>query len=264
MHRLRRAACVALAASFFLASPVQSTSVTTDQSDLWWIPSEAGWGMQLVQRGSIIFATLFVYGPSSAPTWYTATLDATSNLTWTGDLYAATGPYFETLPFNPASVVLTKVGTMTWTAQTVDTGTLDYVVNGVDVTKDLTRQTLVVDNYGGNYLGAFHMTTIDCTNPSSNGAVDLPSATFTVTQSGDSISIVLYALTTITISGTLSQSGQFGAVIGTYTSSSGYLGNAMVSAMNVEVNSLAASFSLDSTNLGCQSTGYLVGIRSQQ
>ena len=90
MHRLRRAACVALAASFFLASPVRSTSVTTDQSDLWWIPSEAGWGMQLVQRGSIIFATLFVYGPSSGPTWYTATLDAAPNLTWSGDLYAAT------------------------------------------------------------------------------------------------------------------------------------------------------------------------------
>jgi hypothetical protein len=264
MHWLRRAACVALAASLFLASPVRSTSVTTDQSDLWWIASEAGWGMQLVQRGAIIFATLFVYGPSSSSTWYTATLDATSNLTWTGNLYATTGPYFGTLPFNPASVVATKVGTMTWTAQTVDTGTLNYVVNGVAVTKDVIRQTLVVDNYDGIYLGAFHITTTNCTNPLSNGSVDIPSATFTVTQSGDSFGIVLAALTTITISGTLSQSGQFGTVIGTYTSNSGYLGNATVSAMNVEVNSLAASFSLDSTNLGCQSTGYLAGIRSQQ
>jgi hypothetical protein len=264
MYRLRRAACVALAASFFLASPVRSTSVTTDQSDLWWIPSEAGWGMQLVQRGSIIFATLFVYGPSSGPTWYSATLDATPNLTWTGDLFATSGPYFGTLPFNPASVVKTKVGTMTWTAQTVDTGTLNYVVNGVAVTKDVIRQSLVVDNYSGVYLGAFHITTTKCTNPSSNGSSDVATATFIVTQSGDSFGIVLAALTTITISGTLSQSGQFGAVIGTYTSNSGYLGNATVSALNVEVNSLAASFTLDSTNRGCQSTGYLAGIRSQQ
>ena len=100
--KLCRATCAALAALFFFASPVHSTSFTTDQSDLWWVPNESGWGMQLVQRGSVIFATLFVYDPTGNPTWYTATLDPMAgNLTWTGDLYATTGPYFETTHSTP-------------------------------------------------------------------------------------------------------------------------------------------------------------------
>src|SRR5271168_5376017 len=160
MISIRRAACVALAAASFLAPPGYATSFSTDQSDLWYIPAESGWGMQLVQRGSVIFATLFVYGPTGSPTWYTATLYPTgNNLTWTGALDATTGPYFETTPFNPANVVRTNVGTMTWIAQTVDTGTLQYVVNGVGVTKNVERETLAVDDFNGVYLGAFHTTT---------------------------------------------------------------------------------------------------------
>lgn len=261
MKMLRRAACIVLAAAFCLAAPAVATSLTPDQSDLWWIPAESGWGMQLVQRGSVIFATLFVYGTSSAPTWYTATLDYASNLTWTGDLYATTGPYFGSVPFNPTQVMTTKVGTMTWTAPTLNAGTLSYVVNGVAVTKDVVRQTLAVDTYNGTYLGAFHITTTACTNPNSDGSVDIPTATFVVTQSGASLQMTLTALTTITITGTLAQNGQFGEVTGTYTSTGDISGNATVSAMDVQLNSLTASFALNSTNAGCQSVGYLAGIR---
>ncbi len=257
-----RAACAALAAVFLLASPVHATAVTPDQSDLWWIPTESGWGLQLVDRGSVIFATLFVYGPNGKPTWYTATMNYNNNLTWTGNLYATTGPYFATVPFNPAAVVLTQVGTMTWAAASVDTGTLNYDVNGVAVTKNVVRQTLVVDDYIGTYLGAFHITTTQCTNPSSNGSADYPNATFVVTQNGSAVGITLTALTIITIAGTLTQSGQFGTVTGTYSSTSGISGNATVSAMNVQQNSLTASLALNSTSLGCQSVGYLAGMRS--
>src|SRR5438270_9660713 len=114
MMSLRRAACVLLTAASFFASPAYSTSFSVDQSDLYYITAESGWGIQLVQRGSVIFATMFVYGPSGAPTWYVATMDSTDGATWTGDLLATTGPYFATVPFNPLSVTVTKVGTMTW------------------------------------------------------------------------------------------------------------------------------------------------------
>src|SRR5437867_10196852 len=125
MTTLRRTACVLLAAASFLASPASSTSFSIDQSDLYYIPAESGWGIQLVQRGSVIFGTMFVYGPSNTPTWYVATMQFAGNFTWTGDLYATTGPYFGTVPFNPANVVATKVGTMTWTQTSVTTGTSD-------------------------------------------------------------------------------------------------------------------------------------------
>src|SRR5438552_11226006 len=85
--------------------PVWATSFTTDQSDLWWNPAESGWGMQLVHRGSVIFATLFVYDQSNKPIWYVATLNYSgSNLVWTGDLLLTNGPWLGTVPFNPNAV----------------------------------------------------------------------------------------------------------------------------------------------------------------
>ncbi len=220
--------------------------------------------MQLVQRGSVIFATLFVYDPNN-PIWYTATMDFTSNLTWTGVLYATTGTAFG-LPWNPADLTVTPVGTMTWTAQTADTGILTYVVNGVTVTKNVVRQTLVLDDYNGVYLAALHVAVTGCTNPANDTApMDIPLITIAVTQSGQSVTFTFsdFGLT-LTISGTLNQSGQFGTVLGTYSDSTGEIGNASVSAMDVQLNSLTASFSQSSTNDGCQSVGYFAGMRSQQ
>jgi hypothetical protein len=71
-HLFAAIAVVAVGLSF----PAQGASYSTDQSDLWWIPSESGWGIQFVQRNSTIFATMFVYDPSGAPTWYTAAMNA--------------------------------------------------------------------------------------------------------------------------------------------------------------------------------------------
>jgi hypothetical protein len=47
-------------------------SSPADYSDLWWNSQESGWGMNIVQQGSIVFVTLFVYGPDGKPTWYVA------------------------------------------------------------------------------------------------------------------------------------------------------------------------------------------------
>ena len=110
-----------------------------------------------MHRGSVVFATLFVYDINGNPTWYVATMQYTgSSFTWSGDLYATTGPYFGTMPFNPANVIATKVGTMTWAAQTVNTGTLTYNVNGVTVVKNIVRETLVNDDFSGHFGGGFH------------------------------------------------------------------------------------------------------------
>jgi hypothetical protein len=264
MTTLRRAACVLLAAVAFLVSPAQSTSFSTDQSDLYYIPAESGWGVQLVQRGSVIFATMFVFGADTKPTWYVATLNFISGSTWTGDLYTGTGPYFGA-PFNPANLVARKAGTMTWVAQTLGTGTLSYVADGVAVTKNVIRETLVVDDYSGMYLGAFHFTTTGCMDSSNNASGEIPLITITVTQSGQSISIAISFLGIggMTISGMLSQSGQFGTVVGTYTDTTGDSGTASVSAMNVQTNAIAGTFSQTSAMDGCQTVGYFSGMRSR-
>ena len=247
-------------------SPASATSYSTDQSDLWWIPAESGWGFQIVQRGSVIFLTMFVYGSAGGPTWYVATLNPTSpgSFVWDGDLYTANGPWFATVPYDPALFTARKVGSMRWTPQTPTSGRLEYAADGVAVTKNVVRQTLVADDYGGTYLGAFHDTTTGCTNPANNvPPSNDPDVTITVTQSGQSVGIVLsHPGWFISITGMLTQSGQLGSVSGTYSSSAGEVGNANISAMNVQANSVTGDFSLTSTSNGCQNTGYFSGMRA--
>ena len=269
MRAVARVANVLLAAAFLTASVAQATSFSTDQSDLWYIVSESGWGMQLVQRGNTIFATLFVYGQNGAPTWYVATMVPTGTASqWSGDLYATTGPWFGTVPFNPADVVATKVGTMTWTQQTAATGTLNYVVNGTAVTKNVVRQTLVFDDFSGTYLGAAHFTVTGCSDPSFNRLPsDFPGVTITVTQNGQTATVAVefsgQSVNAVTVTGQLTQDGQFGTVVGPYTTNVGEVGNATVSAMNVQSTSFAANIETDSTNNGCKVVGYVVGMRGQ-
>jgi uncharacterized membrane protein YgdD (TMEM256/DUF423 family) len=254
-----------LAASVALfGAHASATAFSTDQSDLWWNPSESGWGMQLVQRGSVIFVTMFVYDANRNPIWYTATLVSTGNLAWSGDLYVTSGPWFGTAPFDPATVTLRKVGTLTWNGTSGTSGILAYSVDGVAVTKSVVRQTLVVDNFSGTYVGAIHFTTTGCTDPSNNVSADLPLVTMAITQAGLSATMVFSILSThfVTATGALSQSGQFGSVIGTYTGGD-EVGNAIVSAMNVQINGISASLSFNSTNIGCTNVGYYAGIRQR-
>ncbi len=263
MNPLRHAACILLAAISFLVAPAYATSFSTDQSDLWYIPAESGWGMQLVERGNVIFATLFVYGPSSEPTWYTATMDFTSNLTWTGALYATTGSYFG-MPWNPSAFTIAPVGTMTWTAQTVDTGTLTYVVNGVPVVKNVVRQTLVLDYFGGFYIGGQHEVVTGCANPALNGTFDLP-ASVDFVQSGTAVNIeVVYPTgTNCTYTGTLSEAGQMGAVQTTpFTCNDGSKGTVSLAELQVTASGLTGTYSASySSPAGCEVNGRLGGVR---
>jgi len=243
----------------------RATAFTTDQSDLWFVQSESGWGMQLVQRGSTIFATLFVYGQNNQPTWYVSTMQYTSNLTWTGPLYATTGPWFGTVPFNPASVNAVQVGSMTWNAPFVEHGTVTYTVNGVTVSKDVVRETLVSDDYNGTYPGAVHLTATGCFNPANNGTAE-GFAAIAVSQSGQNVTLG-YANEGggggCTFVGTLTQWGQFGKMVGNYSCVGGELGTFNIFELNVGFNSLTGRLSLTSTNDGCQTTGYFGGIRHQ-
>ena len=58
MKFIRPILAVALLVALGLVRPAWATSWSNDQSDLWWNASENGWGIQFVQRGSTIFATI--------------------------------------------------------------------------------------------------------------------------------------------------------------------------------------------------------------
>ena len=263
MKNIRRLlAAIALAAGF--SAPAWSASYSTDQSDLWWIPNESGWGIQFVQRNSTIFATMFVYDQSNAPTWYVATMVATG-LTWAGDLYATRGPWFGMTPFNLADVQATKVGTMTWvpTPATVRAGTLTYTVNGTQVTKNVQRQFIAMDDFNGDYGGNLHQVNSGCSDSTKDGTSDLV-AVFVVKQTENNFVLGIGDENgkSCAFTGTLAQAGQMGNVTGTFNCSDGSAGTFLIDEMQVTETGLTLRFVQQSPVAGCSTTGWFGGGRA--
>jgi len=114
-------------------------SFSFNVQDLWWNPNESGWGVNIAHQGSILFATLFVYGADGNPEWFVMSNGAGDGTgVFTGPLYRTTGPVFSASPWSAPTV--TQVGTMTFDFSTGNSGQLTYTVDGVQVVKTITRQ----------------------------------------------------------------------------------------------------------------------------
>ena len=122
---------------------IQVAAASINVQGLWWrspAGSESGWGLNLVQQGEILFVTWFTYGADGNGMWLLMS-DArlTSANTYTGAIYRTTGPAFNAVPFNPALVTVTQVGTGTLAFTDANNGTFTYNVNGVSQSKPITR-----------------------------------------------------------------------------------------------------------------------------
>jgi hypothetical protein len=234
---------------------------STDFSDLWWNQSESGWGAQLVQNNGLIFATVFVYGVDGRPTWFTAQLHETGNFTWTGPLYSTTGPWFASVPFDSSAVGVRQAGTMTFHAATIASGTLEYSVDGVSVTKSVTRQTLVRENIGGTYDVALSQNQT-CVYPLSSGSFT-GLVTMNFAQSGDAVIAQTFNANggvECTLTGTYSQSGKMGSVTGTYSCPSGEAGSFSMFEITVTENGILARVA-EQSNYCSAINGSLAGNR---
>lgn len=110
---------------------------------LWWnapADSEPGWGINLAHQGDIIFATWFTYDETGRALWLAMSASLTETGVYTGTLFEATGPPFDSVPFDPNQVFGTAVGTGTLTFTDFDTGTFAYTINGITQTKSITRE----------------------------------------------------------------------------------------------------------------------------
>ena len=119
-----------------------SRAALTNYQDLWWNPAESGWGINVTHQGDVIFATLFTYDAGGHGLWLVMSAGTKqADGSYLGDLYQTTGPAFNAVPFTPiGSANVTQVGTMRFTFSNGENGTLVYSVNGVNVTKSITRQ----------------------------------------------------------------------------------------------------------------------------
>ena len=122
-------------------------ALATNFQDLWWaVPagSESGWGINFTHQGDTIFATWFTYSDDGTPLWLVVTAPQTEPGTYSGTLYRTTGPAFDAVPFNPASVLRSPVGTATFRFFDGNSATFTYTVNtatgSVTQSKLITRQ----------------------------------------------------------------------------------------------------------------------------
>jgi hypothetical protein len=121
----------------------------TNFQDLWWASpagSESGWGVNLTQQGTTIFATWFTYDSNRNPLWLTVTAPQVAPQTYMGTLYLTSGPAFGVTVFDPAKVTLKNVGTATFSFVNGSNGTFAYNidlgdgVNKASQAKPITRQ----------------------------------------------------------------------------------------------------------------------------
>jgi dienelactone hydrolase len=111
-----------------------------DYTDLWWNPAESGWGVSVTQHGNNLFFRIFVYDPDPRPLLFRISGGTfNSPASFTGNLQLTTGPYFGSVPFDSTQVVRTSAGTATLAFTDANNGVLAYTVNGVTVTKAITR-----------------------------------------------------------------------------------------------------------------------------
>jgi hypothetical protein len=240
-----------------------ATAFSTDQSDVWSAANESGWGIQFVQTGSAIFATMYVYAPSGEPTWYTATLEAQPTpSTWSGDLIATTGPWFGAVSFDPALVTRRKVGTMTWNPRSVESGTLTYAVDGVPVTKTIYRYALRIDDFRGTYGIWIKLDSSGCALPVGTGYM-IAEARVSQTANGLIVTTVAASpdtVVTCTWTGNYTQAGHFAQSQGTFSCSSGISGTHTFYEMAVQQHAVSGRMAF-SDGAGCTATGALGGIR---
>ncbi len=126
--------------SFALHPPLASVD---NYQDLWWAAPagiESGWGVNITQQSDIVFATWFTYDATGAPTWLSATATKSASGVYAGALNRTSGPAFDAVPFDPAKVTVTPVGSATFTFTDGNTGTFAYTVDGVSQSKPITRQ----------------------------------------------------------------------------------------------------------------------------
>jgi len=121
-----------------LALPAAAQSVpAANYSDIWWNPSESGWGVTFTQHSTSnqVFAVWYTYDPRAAdaaspgnfkPLWLVMPGGQWTTPTHlVGDVYVTVGTPFAQ-NWNPNAITNTKVGTFVFNFDSSSTGTFQY------------------------------------------------------------------------------------------------------------------------------------------
>lgn len=139
--------------ALFLLTLACRSEAAPDYEDMWWLPSESGWGLKVQHQGDTIFALLFHFAPDrEAQWWLLSNAPRGTNETFTGALFAGEGPPVFT-NFVPAQVTGRQVGTMSLRFASRTQLVLTYTIDGQTTSKTLERYTFKPLGVEGTYIG---------------------------------------------------------------------------------------------------------------
>ena len=119
-------------------------ALAANYTDMWWLPTESGWGAHFTHQGDAIFAAWFTYDFTGAALPLTATLTRVSPGVYSGTLIKTTGPPFSAVPWDKNAVTRAEVGTATVSFANGNAAMFTFTVNDsgktTTQTKSITRQ----------------------------------------------------------------------------------------------------------------------------
>ncbi len=230
-------------------------------NDLWFPSNEGGWGLNVIEQGDSVFATLFVYDAQNRPHWYSAsqllrTSAAGAPPGWSGTLYESTGPYFGA-SFNPASVARRAVGTMSFFVGDNGVGQLTYSVDGTTVfNKFVQRFAFRKNDLSGSYRGMLVMRSDDPRGQSYDDAQ------MTIDDGSQFVmNIDIFTGPKCTFTGQSLQAGSLRSAAGTYSCGS-TVGNFKMENIQASANGLTSTYQGPAGHIGGLITnGHLSGAR---
>lgn len=122
-----------------------AASSVANYSDIWWNPSESGWGLTIADHQTQLFAVWYTYRQDGSPTWFVIPGGTFTNgkRLFSGDIYQTTGPPY-TGAFDSSQVRVTKVGTATFDfappGLAAGSALFNYTVGSVSQSKQIERQ----------------------------------------------------------------------------------------------------------------------------
>ncbi len=111
-----------------------------DFTDLWWNPSEDGWGMAVTQQFETAFLTWYAYDAAGKPIWYVTDQCAMQGTRCEGKVYQVSGGVPLTAPWNGSNKKTVEVGTISLVFTDVNNGDMSYTLNGIKTLRKITRQ----------------------------------------------------------------------------------------------------------------------------
>ena len=214
--------------------------------------------MQLVRGGTAVFATLFVYDAGGRPTFFTATLERRGD-TWVGDVYTTSGPAYSAPVFAPAVVSRRLAGSLTFSPVSAEAATLQYVVDGVAVTKSVTRQPLRGEDFTGSFAVVVQRVAGHCSDAGANRD-DTVAEKVAIAQSGAVIDMTWTSATrTCRFAGNVVQAGSLAATSTAYTCSDGEEGTMAWFELTRRNGVVAGRFQGHGISNGCDYRGQFTG-----